>query len=76
MELMNTGEVLSDQRRVPQENDAIVWYRTNLQSLFNRFPQERRIIGNLFILCNDELKFHYFRTELIVHYNFKSQSHN
>lgn len=56
MELMNTGEVLSDQRRVPQENDAIVWYRTNLQSLFNRFPQERRIIGNLFILCNDELK--------------------
>lgn len=44
---MFTGEVLSDQHRVPQENDAIVWHRTNLQALFNHFPRERRIIGTL-----------------------------
>lgn len=48
---MNVGEVLSDQHRVPQENDAIIWHNTNLQSLFSLIPQERRVIGT-FILCN------------------------
>lgn len=46
---MFTGEVLSDQHRVPQENDAIVWHRTNLQTLFNHFPRKRRIIGGYII---------------------------
>ncbi|KAG7031448.1 hypothetical protein SDJN02_05488 [Cucurbita argyrosperma subsp. argyrosperma] len=68
---MNAGEVLSDQHRVPQENDAIIWHNTNLQSLFSLIPQERRVIGCLLedqYGNKQEIKIHDF-LRFLVHPN-------
>ncbi|XP_022942054.1 uncharacterized protein LOC111447242 [Cucurbita moschata] len=64
-------EVLSDQHRVPQENDAIIWHNTNLQSLFSLIPQERRVIGCLLedqYGNKQEIKIHDF-LRFLVHPN-------